>query len=517
MAAPQPVVGWCRLLLSLLAGCPIHLLAGHRGRADPCSGAHGRVAGGNRDRDLQGVSGIIEARGQASRRCRGAFKRYGRRPARREFCRATGEFSQHSWRGRAAHGLQALPRIPLHGSRNQLPQGQRLRAKSIKVIYATGEHPTRNVPTSKAERAAFVLSDEEILVLARWGTDIEVHYGCPMDMEWARDGETGQIFIVQARPETLQSPRDTGAFRSYRISSKGRTLTKGIAIGDAIVAGEVCLIENARHIDKFIDGSVLVTSTTDPDWVPIMKRAAAIVTDHGGRTSHAAIVSRELGLPELVGTGDATHVLHSGQDVTISCAEGDEGFVYEGKADFEAQTLDVSNLPDTRTQAMLNLASPGQPSVGGVYRSMASASPGWSSSSPTLSARTRWLCSGSIHSRTRRRSSRSQRQHRLRPGRGMDGAALFVEAFAARVAFLRHKWRRRSNSPRARHLSRKGHPDPFAATDSRGTSMSSRTSQIPIAEETIAPTIHSRLWSAIIRPRATPSSVASLRSDVPCE
>ncbi|MCJ7996522.1 phosphoenolpyruvate synthase [Rhizobium cremeum] len=232
-------------------------------------------------------------------------------------------------------------------------------AKAIKMIYATGEKPTRNVPTSKAERAAYVLSDPEILDLARWAAIIETHYGCPMDMEWARDGKTGEMFIVQARPETVQARRGAGVFKSYTINNKGKVLAKGLSIGDAVASGQVCLIESVRDIDQFVDGSILVTQTTDPDWVPIMKRAAAIVTDHGGRTSHAAIVSRELGLPAVVGTGNATELLHTGQEVTISCAEGDEGFVYEGIADYTVDELDVSDLPATRTQVMLNLANPG--------------------------------------------------------------------------------------------------------------------------------------------------------------
>jgi len=232
-------------------------------------------------------------------------------------------------------------------------------AKDIKMIYAVGDKPTRNVPTSKAERAAWVLSDPEIVELARWAATIEQHYGCPMDMEWARDGKTGDMYIVQARPETVQAQRDVGVFKSYTIHNKGRLLTKGLSIGDAIASGQVCLIETARDIEKFIDGSILVTQTTDPDWVPIMKRAAAIVTDHGGRTSHAAIVSRELGLPAVVGTGNATDILHTGQEVTISCAEGDEGFIYEGIADFSVEELDVTDLPATKTKVMLNLANPG--------------------------------------------------------------------------------------------------------------------------------------------------------------
>lgn len=232
-------------------------------------------------------------------------------------------------------------------------------AKTIKMIYGTAEQPTVNVPTSKAERNAFVLSDEEILTLARWAATIERHYGCAMDMEWARDGETGRLFIVQARPETVQSNRHSAVFNTYRIKSKGRTLVKGLSIGEAIASGKVCLIETARDIEQFIDGSILVTSTTDPDWVPIMKRAAAIVTDHGGRTSHAAIVSRELGLPAVVGTGNATEVLHTGQQITLSCAEGDEGVIYEGLADYDITTLNMDDIPETKTKVMLNLANPG--------------------------------------------------------------------------------------------------------------------------------------------------------------
>jgi len=236
--------------------------------------------------------------------------------------------------------------------------GKKRGAKAIKMIYATGDEPTRNVPTSKAERAAFVLDDGEILQLARWAVAIEDHYDCPMDMEWARDGETGEMFIVQARPETVQSRLGAGALKSYRVNDKGKKLATGLAIGSAVATGPVCLIESARDIDKFIDGAILVTGTTDPDWVPIMKRASAIVTDHGGRTSHAAIVSRELGLPAIVGTGNATQILHTEQEVTVSCAEGDQGFVYDGAAVFSVETIDLTQLPETRTAIMLNLANP---------------------------------------------------------------------------------------------------------------------------------------------------------------
>lgn len=232
-------------------------------------------------------------------------------------------------------------------------------AKAIKMIYGNADQPTRNVPTSRAEREAFVLADEEILTLARWAATIEQHYGCAMDMEWARDGETGRLYIVQARPETVQSNREAAVFKAYHIKSKGKQLVSGLSIGDAIVSGQVCLIETAKDIDQFVDGSILVTSTTDPDWVPIMKRAAAIVTDHGGRTSHAAIVSRELGLPAIVGTGDATRLLHTGQQITVSCAEGDEGMIYEGVAEYDIETLNMDDVPTTETKVMLNLANPG--------------------------------------------------------------------------------------------------------------------------------------------------------------
>ncbi len=236
---------------------------------------------------------------------------------------------------------------------------KKLGEKEKKMIYAGASGgETRNVPTSKAERAQFVLSDAEILELARQACTIEAHYGQPMDMEWARDGQTGQLYIVQARPETVQSRARFGTLKSYHVKKHGKTLLKGLSVGEAVVSGSVCLIESARDIDRFVDGSILVTSTTDPDWVPIMKRAAAIITDHGGRTSHAAIVSRELGLPAVVGTGTATHELHDLQEVTISCAEGDEGYVYAGASEVTVEELHYDTVPETRTRIMLNLANP---------------------------------------------------------------------------------------------------------------------------------------------------------------
>ncbi|MCC0024115.1 MAG: phosphoenolpyruvate synthase [Hyphomicrobiaceae bacterium] len=237
---------------------------------------------------------------------------------------------------------------------------KRLGAKKIKMIYAADSfNPVKNVPTSKAERERFVLDDEDILHLARWAVEIENHYGCPMDMEWAKDGDTGELFIVQARPETVQSRKSGAVLQSYSISGKGEVLTTGLSVGAAAVAGQVCVIEDVKDIDQFVDGSILVTSTTDPDWVPIMKKAAGIITDHGGRTSHAAIVSRELGTPAIVGTGNATHVLHSEQEVTMSCGEGDEGFVYSGIAEINIEDIQLDDIPQTETKVMFNLANPG--------------------------------------------------------------------------------------------------------------------------------------------------------------
>jgi pyruvate,water dikinase len=236
---------------------------------------------------------------------------------------------------------------------------KRLGEKALKMVYASTEgNPTRNVRTTRPERASFVLNDDEILKLSRWACIIEDHYGRPMDMEWAKDGGSGELFIVQARPETVQSRRSAAVLKTYRLKNKGRKIVAGVAVGDAIVAGKVCVIENVRDIGRFVDGAVLVTKTTDPDWVPIMQRAAAIVTDHGGRTSHAAIVSRELGLPAVVGVGDATRVLRNDQTVTVSCAEGDEGFIYEGSIAYDTEELDITGIPATRTKVMLNLAEP---------------------------------------------------------------------------------------------------------------------------------------------------------------
>jgi pyruvate,water dikinase len=230
--------------------------------------------------------------------------------------------------------------------------GKTLGAKARKMVAG------KIVDTTKKERAAFVLSDDEVLQLARWACAIERHYGQPMDMEWAKDGVSNELFIVQARPETVESRKSAGRLRSYHLGKPGRRLVSGLAIGMSIAAGKVCRLESPEDIGRFQEGAVLVTGVTDPDWVPIMKKAAAIVTDHGGRTSHAAIVSRELGLTALVGTGNASEVLKDGMEITVSCAEGEEGHVYEGRAEFSVEDIDLDAIPQTRTQVMINQAEP---------------------------------------------------------------------------------------------------------------------------------------------------------------
>ncbi|MFI6845247.1 phosphoenolpyruvate synthase [Kitasatospora sp. NPDC050467] len=230
-------------------------------------------------------------------------------------------------------------------------------AKRRKAVYADGGL-TRTEDTGAEERARRVLDAAEVRLLARWGVAIDRHYGCPMDIEWAKDGRTGEIFVVQARPETVVSRRRATMLHRFRLTGSGESLVDGIAVGEAIGTGAVCALTTPVELERFPAGAVLVTGITDPDWEPIMKRAAAIVTDHGGRTSHAAIVSRELGVPAIVGTGRATELLHDGQEVTVCCAEGEDGHVYAGLLDYEQSEIDLAGLPKTRTRVMLNLADP---------------------------------------------------------------------------------------------------------------------------------------------------------------
>jgi pyruvate,water dikinase len=250
---------------------------------------------------------------------------------------------------------------PLLGKAGVRPIIQKdLGSKEYKMVYARGASQTiKNTECTRAEKNSFVLTDDEILQMAEWTVTIENHYGCPMDIEWAKDGQSGQLFVVQARPETVQSRRATDHFKSYSIKSKdAMALLEGIAIGDAVATGHAKVIRSAKDIDQFEDGCILVTEITDPDWVPVMKRAAAIVTDQGGRTSHAAIVSRELGIPALVGARNATHLLTDGQRLTVSCAEGNVGYVYDGILEYEEEDIRLDDLPETKTVIKLNIASP---------------------------------------------------------------------------------------------------------------------------------------------------------------
>jgi len=249
---------------------------------------------------------------------------------------------------------------PLLGKDRLIPIiGKTLGDKEEKLVYSSGgSQRTRNVKTSRKERRSFVLTDGEILTLSRWGVDIEEHYGRPMDIEWAKDGLSGELFIVQARPETVQSRKTAKRLKTYSLKQRSELLARGLSVGSAIARGRVNLITDVKEIGTFEENAVLVTGMTDPDWVPLMKRAAAIVTDHGGRTSHAAIVSRELGIPAVVGTGNATEVLKDGQEITVSCAEGEEGHIYSGALEYEESEIDLSSIFETKVQIMMNIASP---------------------------------------------------------------------------------------------------------------------------------------------------------------
>ena len=244
---------------------------------------------------------------------------------------------------------------------------KRIGDKKIKMIYTQDSmKPTKNIETTEEERNRYALTDDEILTLAKWGMIIEEHYSqkrkepTPMDIEWAKDGIENKLYIVQARPETVQSRKNVNVIRKYKLKERGNILVKGMSVGDKIATGKVHVIKDVSHINEFREGEILVTDITDPDWEPIMKIASAIITNKGGRTSHAAIVSRELGIPAVVGTNNATDVLKDGQEVTVSCAEGTDGYVYEGILDYEIEEIDVSNVPKTKTKIMMNVANPDQ-------------------------------------------------------------------------------------------------------------------------------------------------------------
>lgn len=237
-----------------------------------------------------------------------------------------------------------------------------LGSKHIKMVYGdegTTKRSTKIVDVEKADRQQFALNTDELTRLAKQALIIEKHYGCPMDIEWAKDGDTNELFIVQARPETVKSRQDKTSMERYVINSKGaKVLCEGRSIGQRVGAGKVRIVTNLNEMSKVQDGDVLVSDMTDPDWEPVMKRASAIITNRGGRTCHAAIIARELGVPAIVGCGNATELLTDGQAVTVSCAEGDTGFIYDGVLDFEVQKNSVSSMPKLGFKVMMNVGNP---------------------------------------------------------------------------------------------------------------------------------------------------------------
>jgi len=238
---------------------------------------------------------------------------------------------------------------------------RKLGSKAFKLVYTNNKNqPTKKHKVAAADRGRFTLTDKEVLVLARWAMEIEKHYGKPMDMEWAKDGLTNELYMVQARPETVQANKSQQILEEYQLNKKGKVLLTGTAVGAKIGQGKVNVIKKVSDISRFKPGSVLVTEMTDPDWEPVMKQAAAIVTNSGGRTCHAAIVSRELGIPCIVGTVNGTSLLKEGKPITVSCAEGQVGLVYEGLLPFTVKKTNLKNLPPIKTKIMMNVGEPQQ-------------------------------------------------------------------------------------------------------------------------------------------------------------
>jgi pyruvate, water dikinase len=235
-----------------------------------------------------------------------------------------------------------------------------LGAKALKMIYAPPAQAHERVLTvdvPESDRMRFCISDADILELAKQALVIEQHYGCPMDIEWGKDGETGKLYVLQARPETVQS-RAGRTIQRYTLKQKGRVLASGRSIGQRIGAGPARVIKDIREMARVASGDVLVADMTDPDWEPVMKRASAIVTNRGGRTCHAAIIARELGIPAVVGCGDATQRIKEGQPVTVSCAEGDTGYIYDGQLEFTQAQIELDSLPPLPVKIMMNVGNP---------------------------------------------------------------------------------------------------------------------------------------------------------------
>ncbi|MDX9839751.1 MAG: phosphoenolpyruvate synthase, partial [Azoarcus sp.] len=236
-----------------------------------------------------------------------------------------------------------------------------LGSKLIQMVFADKKEAGKSVRTidvPEADRNRFSLTDEDVLELARYAVIIEKHYGRPMDIEWGKDGVDGKLYILQARPETVKSQTTGHVMEKYRLKQYGKALTHGRAIGQKIGAGTVRVVKDASEMNRVQAGDILVTDMTDPNWEPVMKRASAIVTNRGGRTCHAAIIARELGIPAIVGCGNATDIVSEGDSVTVSCAEGDTGYVYRGKLEFEVVTTDMGNLPEIPVKIMMNVGNP---------------------------------------------------------------------------------------------------------------------------------------------------------------
>jgi pyruvate,water dikinase len=234
---------------------------------------------------------------------------------------------------------------------------RKLGNKKLRMITAFGNR-TKNISVSKSDQEKYSISDGQAITMAKWGMEVEKHYGKPMDIEWALDDKDKKLYIVQARAETVESRKNLNVVEEYKLLESGTVIAKGTSVGDKIGSGKVCKIMDVKDIGLFKDGDVLVTEMTDPDWVPIMKQSSAIVTDKGGRTCHAAIVSRELGIPCVVGTGNATQKIANGSSITVSCAGGDEGLVYEGILKFKVDKTDIKNLQRPKTKIMMNIGSP---------------------------------------------------------------------------------------------------------------------------------------------------------------
>jgi len=231
--------------------------------------------------------------------------------------------------------------------------------KSIKMVYSnSSQKPVKDIPVKPQDQIKFSINDQQVLQLADWAMKIEQHYNKPMDIEWAYDGQDKKLYIIQARPETVESTKNLNVLERYKLQKKGKLILSGQSVGNKIGTGKVNRIMNVKDINKFKAGEVLVTDMTDPDWEPIMKIASAIVTDKGGRTCHAAIISREMGIPCVVGTNDGSKKLINNNSVTVSCAEGEVGFIYQGKLPYKIEKIDIGKLKRPKTKIMMNLAEP---------------------------------------------------------------------------------------------------------------------------------------------------------------